>query len=283
MYTYLLFQLVGVLFTVTALLFFAYKLGFFKWLIAWIKRLPKLSLVLLLIGLGCILIGGQKYSLHFAMPPYIHSMTPDNKPPTLPIPSAVRFLLDSRHFEQVKDIGANPASVPAPLNRSTSETVKMHLTTKEVISEVAPGIYNNYWTFDGQVPGPMLRVREGDTVETSITNDPSSLHEHNIDFHAATGPGGGATLSMVKPGETKTFTWKALQPGLYIYHCATSNVSVHNSHGQYGMILVEPKEGLPKVDKEFYVVQGELYTQGGIGKKGLVLFDPQALLDNNPT
>lgn len=283
MYTYLLFQIFGIIFIVVALVLFAYKFGLFQKVLKQFKRLPKLGLTILFIGVGFMIIGGQKYSLHFAMPPYLHSMAPDHMPPTLPIPSAIRFLLDSRHFERVKDIGANPDSVPDPVNRSTSQLVKLHLTTKEVISEIAPGIYNNYWTFDGQVPGPMLRVREGDTVETSITNDATSLHEHNIDLHATTGPGGGASLSMVKPGETKTFTWKALQPGLYIYHCATSNVSVHNSHGQYGLILVEPKEGLPKVDKEFYIVQGELYTQGGIGQKGLVLFDPQALLDNQPT
>ena len=206
------------------------------------------------------------------MPPNLHSNAPDNNPPSLPILSGLNFLRQSENFERVNDIAADPNIVPEPITRKTSEIVKQHFTTKEVISEVAPGIYNNYWTFDGQVPGPMLRVREGDTVETTITNHESSIHAHNIDLHAVTGPGGGAELSKVSPGETKTFRWKAMQPGLYIYHCATSNVSVHNSHGQYGLILVEPKEGLPKVDKEFYVVQGELYTQGGIGKKGLVLF-----------
>lgn len=173
--------------------------------------------------------------------------------------------------------------MPTPIEKRAEKLVKIKLVTKEVISEVAPGIYNNYWTYNGQVPGPMLRVRQSDTVELTLTNDKTSLHEHNIDLHAVTGPGGGATVTKVKPGETKTFSWKALSPGLYIYHCATSNVSVHNSHGQYGLILVEPKGGLPKVDREFYIVQGELYTQGGIGKKGLVLFDPQALLDGNPT
>ncbi|MEK7594411.1 MAG: copper-containing nitrite reductase [Patescibacteria group bacterium] len=191
--------------------------------------------------------------------------------------------MNSRKFERVNNIAANPNSVPALITRQTSTTVKYTITTKEVISEVAPGIYNNFWTYNGQVPGPMFRVREGDTVDMTLRNDKSSLHEHNIDLHSVTGPGGGASVTKVKPGESKSFTWKALQPGLYIYHCATSNVSVHNSHGQYGMILVQPKDGLPKVDKEFYVVQGELYTQGGIGKRGLVLFDPQALLDGNPT
>jgi nitrite reductase (NO-forming) len=128
----------------------------------------------------------------------------------------------------------------------------------------------------------MLRIREGDTVELTLTNDPTSLHHHNIDLHAVTGQGGGASLTEVLPGETKTFRWKALNPGLYIYHCAMPNVSTHNSHGQYGLILVDPKGGLPKVDKEFYIVQGELYTVGQLGKKGLVAFDSNALLDGDP-
>lgn len=153
---------------------------------------------------------------------------------------------------------------------------------QEVISQIAPGIYFNYWTYNKQVPGPMLRIREGDPVELTLTNDPSSLHDHNIDLHAVTGPGGGATLTHVAPGETKTFKFKALNPGLYVYHCAMPNVSTHNSHGQYGLILVEPKEGLAPVDKEFYVMQGELYTVGELGKRGLAIFDSNALLDGNP-
>jgi nitrite reductase (NO-forming) len=159
------------------------------------------------------------------------------------------------------------------------------MTAQEVVSEIAPGIFFNYWTYDKQVPGPMLRIREGDTVEFTLTNHPSSLHDHNIDLHAVTGPGGGATLTHVAPGETKTFRFKALNPGLYIYHCAMPNVSTHNSHGQYGLIMVDPLDpalALPPVDKEFYVSQGELYTEGQLGKKGLVPFDSTALLDGVP-
>jgi nitrite reductase (NO-forming) len=248
-----------------------------------VKARDWIGVGLFAIGLLFVVLGDQSYKVHFAMPPNLHSQAPDKNPPSLPVFNALDFIHRSGDFERVKDISADPNAVPAPITRTNSELVKLHLTAKEVISEVAPGIYNNYWTYGGQVPGPMLRVREGDTVRLALTNDKSSLHEHNIDLHAVTGPGGGAQLTKVKPGQTKTFTWKALQPGLYIYHCATSNVSVHNSHGQYGLILVEPQEGLPKVDKEFYVVQGELYTQGSLGKKGLVLFDPKALLDNSPT
>ncbi len=286
MYRYLLLQLIGVVLIFSGALFLLTKAGFWKWLLKKAKNLKINTVIgvgLLVVGSILVIAGDQKYKVHFAMPPNLHSQAPDHNPPSLPVLNALSFVKNSRHFEQVKDIARNPNEVPTPITRTASATVRFHLTTKEVISEVAPGIYNNYWTYNGQVPGPMMRVREGDTVELTLTNDKSSLHEHNIDLHAVTGPGGGAAVTKVKPSESKTFTWKAMQPSLYIYHCATSNVSVHNSHGQYGLILVQPKEGLPKVDKEFYVVQGELYTQGGIGKKGLVLFDPTALLDGNPT
>ncbi len=286
MYSYLLMQFIGTLFIAIGILFLATKAGLWRWLYSNAKRLrinTIIGVTLLCLGLVFVVFGDQKYKVHFAMPANLHSQAPDHNPPSLPVLNALDFVMNSRKFERVNNIAANPNSVPALITRQTSTTVKYTITTKEVISEVAPGIYNNFWTYNGQVPGPMFRVREGDTVDMTLRNDKSSLHEHNIDLHSVTGPGGGASVTKVKPGESKSFTWKALQPGLYIYHCATSNVSVHNSHGQYGMILVQPKDGLPKVDKEFYVVQGELYTQGGIGKRGLVLFDPQALLDGNPT
>lgn len=222
------------------------------------------------------------YPLHFAMPPTLQSHAPGGLPASLPINYAAQFLLNLNKFEKVEDIGTDPNDVPPPLTRKSNEVVKINMVTKEVISQVAPGIYFNYWTFNSKVPGPMYRIMEGDTVEVTITNDKSSLHPHNIDFHSATGPGGGAAISTVKPGETKKFLWKALAPGLYVYHCAQPNVSTHNSHGQYGQILVEPKEGLSKVDKEFQITQGELYTKGNLGKKGLQVFDAQAMLDGKP-
>lgn len=244
---------------------------------------------ILAIALGVIMVAGllymwadKTYAPHFAMPAFMHVYHPGGHLPDLPFENVIVFIKNFSNFEYLDDIGADPNDVPPPITRNWNETVKISFTAQEVIAKVAEGIYFNYWTFNKQVPGPMLRVREGDTVEMTITNHPSSLHMHNIDLHAVTGPGGGATLSKVEPGETKTFTWKALQPGLYIYHCATPNVSTHNSHGQYGLILVEPKEGLPAVDKEFYLVQGELYTKGTIGKKGLTIFDGNALLDGLP-
>lgn len=274
---YSLVQGIAITIVVCALSFFVLRLVY------------RLHSKLLAVTLGVVVAAGllymwadKTYSPHFAMPAFMHVYHPGGALPDLPFKNVLVFIKNFKNFESVDNIGADPNSVPPPITRTESEIVKIELTAQEVISEVAPGIYFNYWTFNKQVPGPMLRVREGDTVEVTLTNHPSSLHPHNIDLHAVTGPGGGATLSKVNPGETKTFSWKALNPGLYIYHCATPNVSTHNSHGQYGLILVEPKEGMPPVDKEFYVVQGELYTKGVIGKKGLTIFDGNALLDEEP-
>ncbi|TAK03677.1 nitrite reductase, copper-containing [Patescibacteria group bacterium] len=221
--------------------------------------------------------------LNFAMPPTMHAMTMDRKPASLPIPAILDFLSHRDRFAKVADVGRDPNDVPAPVGARAPQTVKIDVRAKEVISEVAPGIFFNYWTYGGQVPGPMYRVRVGDTVETTLANDPTSLHPHNIDLHAVTGPGGGASVTNVQPGETKAFRWLAKHPGLYEYHCAMPNVSTHNSHGQYGLILVEPEGGFAPVDKEFYLMQGELYTMGGIGKKGLMAFDTQGLIDGTPS
>lgn len=233
-----------------------------------------------------IIAGGYSYKTYppdFAMPPFMHTMAPGGLAPYLPFKNVVKFFQSVSEFERVADIGADYNAVPAPITRTTPETVEISITAKEVVAEVAPNVFFNFWTYNSQVPGPMLRVREGDTVILTLTNDKTSLHPHNIDLHAVNGPGGGAVLTNVEPGESKTFKWKAIQPGLYVYHCATANVSTHNSHGQYGLILVEPKEGLPKVDKEFYVMQGEIYTMGDIGRQGMTVFDAQKLLDGNPT
>ncbi|MBI4457970.1 multicopper oxidase domain-containing protein [Candidatus Uhrbacteria bacterium] len=237
----------------------------------------------LLLAAIVFVVSGISYPLHFAMPPTMQAMTHDKKPPSLPILAMFEFLSKRDGFENVADIGRDPNEVPLPAGRRAPETVKFSVKAKEVVSEVAPGIFFNYWTYDGQVPGPMYRVRVGDLVELTLTNDSTSIHPHNIDLHSVTGPGGGAAVTLVQPGETKSFRWLAKNPGLYEYHCATPNVSTHNSHGQYGLILVEPEGGLPEVDREFYLMQGELYTMGDIGKKGLMAFDTQGLIDGTPT
>lgn len=202
--------------------------------------------------------------------------------PDIPVKNLPTFFKNKNKFEKVSDIARDPTDLPPPLIRTINEKVHITLETKEVIAEIAPGIKYNYWTFDGTVPGPFIRVLEGDTIELSIKNNPISIHSHNIDFHATTGPGGGATVTTVAPGETKTFTWKALAPGLYVYHCAHPNVATHMAHGMYGLMLVEPKGGLPKVDKEFYIMQGELYTQGALGKEGMQVFDANKMLSGDP-
>ena len=163
--------------------------------------------------------------------------------------------------------------VPPPVNRDHAALVKVKMETIEKTMKMADGVDYTYWTFNGDVPGQMIRVREGDTVEVEFSNNPNSTVPHNVDFHASTGSGGGAAATFTAPGRTSTFRWKALQSGLYIYHCAVAPVGMHIGNGMYGLVLVEPKEGLPKVDKEFYIVQGDFYTKGKYGEPGLQPFD----------
>ena len=163
--------------------------------------------------------------------------------------------------------------VPPAVNRDHAALVKVKMETIEKTMKMADGVDYTYWTFNGDVPGQMIRVREGDTVEVEFSNNPNSTVPHNVDFHASTGQGGGAAATFTAPGRTSTFRFKALQSGLYIYHCAVAPVGMHIGNGMYGLVLVEPKEGLPKVDKEFYIVQGDFYTKGKYGEPGLQPFD----------
>lgn len=166
------------------------------------------------------------------------------------------------------NVARDPSIVPPPITRTEPTTVEINLTVKEVVSELADGATYGFWTFDGTVPGPMLRVMEGDTVKLTLSNPADSSITHNIDLHAVNGPGGGANVTNVAPGETKTFTFQALNTGAFVYHCAFAPPYYHIAQGMYGGIVVEPKGGLPKVDREFYVMQGEWYTLGQIGDKG---------------
>jgi len=163
--------------------------------------------------------------------------------------------------------------VPPAIDRDHPARVRVKMETVEKTMKMADGVDYTYWTFNGDVPGQMIRVREGDTVEVEFSNNPNSTVPHNVDFHASTGTGGGAAATFTAPGRTSTFRWKALQSGLYIYHCAVAPVGMHIGNGMYGLVLVEPKEGLPKVDKEFYIVQGDFYTKGKYGEPGLQPFD----------
>jgi nitrite reductase (NO-forming) len=169
-----------------------------------------------------------------------------------------------------------------PITRTEPATVKIDLETNEIVAMITEGTTTTYWTFNGTVPGPMLRVLEGDTVEMTLRNAKDSSVAHSIDLHAVTGPGGGAKATQTLPGGQTTFTFKALNPGVYIYHCATPMVAHHIANGMYGMIVVEPKGGLPKVDHEFYVVQGDFYLQGTRGQQGQRNFSVEKMLDEKP-
>ena len=165
-------------------------------------------------------------------------------------------------------------NVPPPIVRKNSAKVIVNLEVREVVKRLADGVDYTFWTFGGSVPGSFIRVREGDFVEFRLNNHPTSKMPHNIDLHAVTGPGGGAASSFTAPGHSSQFSFTALNAGLYVYHCATAPVPMHIANGMYGMILVEPKDGLPKVDREYYVMQGEIYTAGRHGETGLQSFDP---------
>ena len=171
--------------------------------------------------------------------------------------------------------------VPPPITRKHATKVVVNLETKEVKMRLSDGVDYTFWTFGGKVPGKFIRIREGDQVEFHLHNHPSSKLPHNIDLHAVTGQGGGAEGSFTAPGHSSTFNFKALNPGLYVYHCATAPVGMHIANGMYGLILVEPKEGLPKVDREFYVMQSEFYTKGKYGAPGLQPFSMTKAVDEH--
>jgi nitrite reductase (NO-forming) len=176
----------------------------------------------------------------------------------------------------------DPTDLPAPLEAREPQTVRVDLEAIEVEGQLADGTTFTYWTFNGAVPGPFIRVRVGDTLEVHMKNSTTSTMNHSVDFHAVTGPGGGAAMTQTEPGKETMFTAKAINPGLFVYHCATPMVANHISNGMYGLILVEPEGGLPPVDREFYVMQGDIYTTGAFGDKGLQTTDTTKLLNEDP-
>lgn len=242
----------------------------------------KIVFTVSLIAIGLLFLFGPSLLSIKAQYPFMLTTFGPADGPTLPIKNIFAFFGKVSKMEKVANIARDPNDVPPPITRTTPDHVKVELEVKEVIGEMADGVQFAYWTFNGTVPGPFIRVREGDTVELTLKNNSSNVNHHDIDFHAVTGPGGGATVTDVAPGESKTFTFKALNPGLYVYHCAHPNVAAHMAHGMYGLIFVEPKDGLPKVDKEFYVMQGEFYSTGALGNKGLQIFNAQKMLDGKP-
>jgi len=180
------------------------------------------------------------------------------------------------------DISRDPTDLPPPIGKRDPITVRLDLFTVEQEGRLAEATTFSYWTFNGKVPGPFVRVRVGDTVDVHLKNSADSNMIHSVDFHAATGPGGGAAALQVDPGKEKSMTFKALVPGLYVYHCATPMVAEHIANGMYGLILVEPEAGLPPVDHEFYIMQGEIYTEAAFGQHGSQEFSVEKLLDERP-
>lgn len=182
------------------------------------------------------------------------------------------------------DIARDPADLPPPVGDRPPQLVKVTLTVKELQGTLDPqtGATYTYWTFDGKVPGPMIRVRVGDTLEVTLVNPAGSKKVHSIDLHAVLGPGSGGILTQAVPGESKTFTFQATTPGLFVYHCATMPMAEHIANGMFGMILVEPAGGLPRVDHEYYVMQSEVYTGASFGAPGAQKFDYREMLREQP-
>ncbi len=195
----------------------------------------------------------------------------------------------SKHAENASqiikaaDVVRDPYDLPPPVGDRAPAVVKVTLTTKEVVGVLDPasGTTYRYWTFDGKVPGPFIRVRQGDKIEVTIVNPKDSTMVHSIDLHAAIGTGGGAELTQVPPGQSKTFTFQATTPGLFVYHCGSPMIAQHIANGMYGLILVEPAGGMPHVDHEYYLMQGEIYTTAPKGKSGLQQFSAENLMAEN--
>lgn len=198
-------------------------------------------------------------------------------------PSGVIKPVDTTIVGQEIAVLTQAPHVPPAITRKHATKVIVKLEVREVVKKLSDGVEYLFWTFGGDVPGSFIRIREGDLVEFHLNNYQGNKMPHNIDLHAVTGPGGGASSSFTAPGHSSQFSFKALNPGLYVYHCATAPVGMHVGNGMYGLILVEPKEGFPPVDQEYYVMQGEFYTSGKFGEEGLQYFDQNKALDERPT
>lgn len=185
--------------------------------------------------------------------------------------------------EPIQAVLTSPPFVPPPITRKFPAKVIVSLEVVEKEMAISEGVSYTFWTFGGSVPGSFIRVRQGDTVEFHLKNHPSSKMPHNIDLHGVTGPGGGAASSFTAPGHESQFTFKALNEGIYVYHCATAPVGMHVANGMYGLILVEPPQGLEPVDHEYYVMQGDFYTTGKYREKGSQPFDMEKAIDEKPT
>lgn len=189
------------------------------------------------------------------------------------------------------NVATAPAMPPAA-TRATPAIIEVEFEVVEGISMIDPanGVETETWGYrvvGGEesvvtgTPGPVIRARVGDVLRFTITNPESSMHPHNVDFHAVTGQGGGAEATIVAPGETATIEARLLYPGFFMYHCAYGDVPAHISHGMYGGILVDPATPLPAVDHEWYIVQSEYFTAAP--SSGVAEFDRQRVTDEDPS
>lgn len=147
-----------------------------------------------------------------------------------------------------------------------AETVRVEITAKEVdIAIDNAGTTQRMWTFGGTIPGPLVRVKQGDLVDFSLHNHPDNGNSHSMDFHAAQ-VDVLDEFAEVRPGDTKHFQFRADYPGVFVYHCGADSMSEHIGRGMYGVIIVDPKEGYskqyPKPDREYVLVQGDLFEAG---------------------
>ncbi len=212
--------------------------------------------------------------------------------PATPTPELVALPVDNLQVPAtepitIQEISRHPADLPPStdytlykdgryqnfVERTGPITQEVHFQIKEGVAEVVDGTTMEYWTFNSGIPGPMIRARVGDTIDFYLHNPADSFMPHNVDFHAVTGPGGGAVKLDTLPGAVTNLQVKLLNPGIYVYHCAFPDIPTHISKGMYGLIVVEPEEGLPEVDHEFYLMQSEFYSEAGGGQAAAALTD----------
>lgn len=161
--------------------------------------------------------------------------------------------------------------------------VRFTLETKEYEAEIAPGITYPFLSFNGGVPGPAIVVCLGDWVEVTLKNPADSKHAHNIDFHAATGELGGGAVSIVGPGIQTTFRFQTVKEGVFLYHCAIAPIAFHVTSGMYGAIVFLPIDGLPDVDKQFYLMEGDFHTEPSPDDPAKHVYSTERTANENPS
>lgn len=173
--------------------------------------------------------------------------------------------------------------VPPPITRQEPAIVDVDLTATHKMMPLSSMENYHFWTFNDHVPGPFIRARVGDWLQVRISNTDTSGMPHNLDFHAVTGPGGGANLLTVTSGMTNTAWFRLRSPGLFMYHCAIPPMIDHIGNGMYGLILVEPTNGLPHADREFYIMQGEFYGTNNPSDETMLEYSHDRAVEERPS